>query len=566
MSELLPLKNEKEEEKYDYYNNILILKESIKSDIIKKMLEEEDIKEKEDKNINNIIIKKNSNKKKTHNNKENKDKNNLNYFPLIKIYPKSRTIKNLLIEKPKKNLLKTNQKKKINEKEEKEEKTNINKNSKFILKTENNNLNTMLDNQDNKSNSKEKYFGKIDIIQRNLSPNIQKQKIQFINEDIKDNIKKEIYHSEEKPKREKPEFFITNESISINKDEKSQKYKDKINKAKKSLYDEINLNLKNIYNNNDIMKEKNLQDFEKFISENDTFEFNYSPKIQKALNTFKKGNKFIKKYLYLPKCPKYSPQEIIKHLIFKDILSFLSPIERYVFSKTNKESLVNYMKSKGAEFEIILDKYKNQKEQIEKILNKNQNIKITKENFFNDSRLIQIFNLLDDSKYLEIFNDKTKVPDDNIIFVFKLFFLLIKGTDKLVELKNDAFWEKISTYFINHTNEFNSNDYLLGELIKKILEQKIDFSEAKIQKIHGIIDQVDLRQINPATFKDISPTTSQFCYIIGYFMEFFDIIDKEWNPLETEYKELNEKINELIKKINKIGLYIVNLKYKSQFK
>ena len=471
-----------------------------------------------------------------------------------------------MIEKPKKNLLKTNQKKKINEKEEKEEKTNIKKNQKIILKTENNNLNTMFDNQDTKLNSKEKYYEKIDIIQRNLSPYIQKQKIQFINGDIKDNIKKEIYHSEEKPKRQRQEFFITNESISINKAEKSQKYKDKINKAKKSLYDEINLNLKNIYNNNDLIKEKHIQDFEKFISENDTFEFNYSPKIQKALNTFKKGNKFIKKYLYLPKYPKYSPQEIIKHIIFKDILSFLSPIERYVFSKTNKESLVNYMKSKGAEFESILDKYKKQKEQIEKILNKNQNIKITKENFFNDSRLIQIFNLLDDSKYLEIFNDKTKVPDDNIIFVFKLFFLLIKGTDKLVELKNDAFWEKISTYFINHTNEFNSNDYLLGELIKKILEQKIDFSEAKIQKIHGIIDQVDLRQINPATFKDISPTTSQFCYIIGYFMEFFDIIDKEWNPLETEYKALNEKINELIKKINKIGLYIVNLKYKSQFK
>ena len=150
--------------------------------------------------------------------------------------------------------------------------------------------------------------------------------------------------------------------------------------------------------------------------------------------------------------------------------------------------------------------------------------------------------------------------------MFKLFFLLIKGTDKLVELKNDIFWEKISTYFINHTNEFNSNDYLLGELIKKILEQKIDFSEEKIQKIHNIIEQVDLRQINPGTFKDISPTTAQFCYIIGYFMEFFNIVDKEWNPLETEYKELNEKINELIKKINKIGLYIVNLKYKSQFK
>ena len=564
MSELLPLENEKEKEKYEYYNNILLLKNSIKSELIKKMLDEEDIKEKEDKNLYNLNISKNYNKKRT-NNKETKDKNNLYYFPIIKIYPKSRTMRNLLSEKPKKKNSKINHKKKINEKGEKEEKNNNLNNNKINQKSDNNNLNPNIDNPEIKLDSKDKYYEKIDIVQRNLSPIIQKQKIKFINEDNKENTKKEIYHSEEKPKRQNKELFTANESISIKKEEPSQKFNSKLNKSKKSIYDEINQNLINIYNNN-IMQEKNIQDFEIFISDNDTFEYNYSPKIQKALNIFKKGNKFIKKYLYLPKNPNYSPQEIIKDLIFKNILSYLSPIEKYVFGKINKESLIKYMKSKGAEFEIILDKYKKQKEEIEKILNKNQNIKITKENFFNDNRLIQIFNLLDDSKYLEIFNDKTKVPDDNIIFVFKLFFLLIKGTDKLVELKNDIFWEKISTYFINHTNEFNSNDYLLGELIKKILEQKIDFSEEKIQKIHNIIEQVDLRQINPGTFKDISPTTAQFCYIIGYFMEFFNIVDKEWNPLETEYKELNEKINELIKKINKIGLYIVNLKYKSQFK
>ena len=562
MSELLPLENEKE--KYEYYNNILLLKNSIKSELIKKMLDEEDIKEKEDKNLYNLNISKNYNKKRT-NNKESKDKNNLYYFNIIKIYPKSRTMRNLLSEKPKKKNSKINHKKKINEKGDKEEKNNNLNNNKINQKSDNNNLNPNIDNPEIKLDSKDKYYEKIDIVQRNLSPIIQKQKIKFINEDNKENTKKEIYHSEEKPKRQNKELFTANESISIKKEEPSQKFNSKLNKSKKSIYDEINQNLKNIYNNN-IMQEKNIKDFEIFISDNDTFEYNYSPKIQKTLNIFKKGNKFIKKYLYLPKNPNYSPQEIIKDLIFKNILSYLSPIEKYVFGKTNKECLIKYMKSKGAEFEIILDKYKKQKEEIEKILNKNQNIKITKENFFNDNRLIQIFNLLDDSKYLQIFNDKTKVPDDNIIFVFKLFFLLIKGTDKLVELKNDIFWEKISTYFINHTNEFNSNDYLLGELIKKILEQKIDFSEEKIQKIHNIIEQVDLRQINPGTFKDISPTTAQFCYIIGYFMEFFNIVDKEWNPLETEYKELNEKINELIKKINKVGLYIVNLKYKSQFK
>ena len=94
------------------------------------------------------------------------------------------------------------------------------------------------------------------------------------------------------------------------------------------------------------------------------------------------------------------------------------------------------MKLKGVEAELLLDKYKNQKKEIEKILNKNQNIKVTRESFFSDHRLNQIFNLLNDDKYLEIFNDKTKIPDDNIIFVFKLFFLIIKGTNKHILYKS----------------------------------------------------------------------------------------------------------------------------------
>ena len=561
MDKLINYENNNEE--YIYFNNILRLKDSIKSELIKKMLSEEDSKIKED---NNEIINKNIQKKKNNNINE---KNNI-YYPLKKIVPKSMTIKNLLKERRNKKI-KGNVKKKNIVKDENKNK-NVDNKIKVInrfKKNDNSSINNKTESKKNEikdtiyGNSNDKLIDISNTSKRYFSPEINKQKNILINYHIKEKDKNDKYYSEKKTERKK--IFNDNELV-IKKERKNKDDIEKSKTSKNSVYNEINQNLKNIINNYDITKEKTIKDFELFLNENDSFEFNYSPKLIKTLNTFKKGNKFVKKYLYLPKYQKYSNEEIIKSLIYKNILSFLTPIEKYTFSKTNKESLVKYMKSKGSEAEILLDKYKNQKQQIEKILNKNQNIKVTKENFFNDNRLAQIFNLLNDTKYLEIFNDKSKIPDDNIIFVFKLFFLIIKGTDKLIDLKNDIFWEKISTYFINHTNEFNQNDYLLGELVRKILEQKLDFSEAKIQKIKDIIDQVDLRQINPNTFKDISPTTSQFCFIIGYFLEFFGIIDKEWNPLEIEYKELNQKINELIKKINKIGLYIVNLKYKNQFK
>ena len=525
-----------ESEKYEYYNNILQLKNSIKSEIIKKLLSEEDSKIKEDNINNNKIINKKSNKK----------TNNFTYS-IRKFKPKSITLNNLMKENSTKILFKS-------KKTKKENKDKINKNEKKgikDIKMENKNLNNKTEKKmiktidittDNNININKRYF----------SPVIHNKK----NIEFKE---KELYFSHKNSEKKKQNFLLNNKLIISTKNEKIQR-------PKFSIYNEINQKLKNIFNNNEITAEKKINDFEQFINDNESEEFNYEPNIQKTLTLFKKGNKYIKKYPHLPKYHSYSNQEIIKSLIFKNILSFLTPIEQYIFSKTNKESLICYMKGKGEETESLLDKCNVQKEQIEKILNKNQNIKITKENFFNDNKLNQIFNLLNDPLYLNIFNDKSKVPDDNIIFVFKLFFLLIKGTDKLIELKNDIFWEKISSYFINYTNEFHQNDYLLGELVKKIMQQKLDFSEEKQKKIQDIINQIDLRQINPNTFKDISPTTSQFCYIIGYFLEFFGVIGKEWNPLENEYELLQQKISSLIKKINKIGLYLVKLKYKNKFK
>lgn len=551
------LKNsEKNKEYFEDYNKLITIKDSIKSDLVKKLLEEV----KEETNIENKINK-NLNKKKNKN-----DTNNM-YCLIQKIHPKSKTLKCLMKE---------NQIKKIN----KNIKTKTENNSKNIISNNKKNVTKIYKNLDSNSvinkttvkNSETKDTTNENnlllddiknINKKDLTPVNKKQKKYFNNDLFKSNEKKELYHRREKSEVKKEKFMRYNELI-INKDKNNNI--DNLNKSNDLINNEINTNQINIINNSNILVEKTIKDFDIFLNENDFLENNNSPQTQKILNIFKKGNKSLKKNIFMPKYIQYSSQDILKELIFKNISTFLSPIEQYIFAKTNKDSLIKYMKSKGSEAENLLDKYKNQKKEIEKILNKNQNIKVNKENFFNDNKLNKIFELLNDDKYLEIFNNKSQVPDDNIIFVFKLFFLIIKGTDKLVDLKNEIFWEKISTYFINHTNEFNKNDYLLGELVKKILEQKLDFSEEKIQKIKGIVDQIDPRQIYPNTFKDISPTTMQFCFIIGYYLEFFGIIGKEWNPLENEYKEIIEKINELIKKINKIGLYIVNLKYKNQFK
>ena len=595
-----------EEKQFDINNSISKLKESIHSNMIKKMLIDEDLKfknakvidtkskSKENKktrtNNKNIINKNKINKnkiKKENTNEEINSKINKNKVKkenindrdnkliIQKVKPKSKTINNLMNENNNKIILKSIPKKKLanNKNESKKKILEKRKKSTSFSKKNNNKIKSKIDNTTNLTNLTSNSKSNSNMSKLNIKNKIRKESFSPKKEQTNPiytqpnkDIKIKISHSEEKTDRTKSKISLDNESITNqkqnNKLKSIKKPKVEINK-KESILKEINNNINNIINPNNTFSEKTVQDFSLFLESNN---FEENPKIKNTLNIFKKGNKFIKKYMHLPIYHHYSNNEIIKDIIFKDILSFLLPYERYLFAKTNRESLIKYMKLKGSETEYLLDKYNLQKEIIEKALNKNKNIKITKNNFFKNDKLLQIFKLLNNEIYLEIFNDKTNTPNDNIIFVYKLFFLLIKNTDKLIQLKNNDFWEKICNYFINHTNEFNQSDLLLGDLIKKLMEQKLNFSDENIKKIYEIVNQIDIRQIKPITFSKISPTTSQFCYIIEYYLEFFGIIENEWNPLENEYIMIQHKTKHLIKKINKIGMYIVKLKYKNNNK
>ena len=580
---------------FDNQNSISKLKDTIKSNTIKKMLIAEDLKYKNNndlklqskkntniskKNINNKIIKTNKNQKEIINKERINEINNK--IIIQKIKPKSKTVNILMNQNKNKNDIKSIQKKIIKEKEISKNnsinKTNssftkkrINKIQKVIKKKNKNNQN-LSDSNNYKNLQTTKSESELRL--RSLSPKIEKENNILIDPNSSKEKKKFNSAGKSQTERTKSKLFIVNE---INKDMRKisppqkfknksklpQKQKQKMANKKKSILDEINEN-KYIINQNNTFDENSIKDFSSFLELEK--EIDKNPNINNTLNLFKKGNKFKKKYIYLPIYHNYSNNEIIKDLLFDDILSFLLPYERYLFAKTNKESLIKYMKIKGQKTEELLDKYNLKKEKLEKILNKNKNIKITKNNFFKNKNLLQILELLNNEIYLEIFNDKSKTPNDNIIFVYKLFFLLIKNTDQLIQLKNNIFWEKICDYFINNTNEFNENDLLLGDLIKKLMFQKMNFSDENLKKIYEIVYQIDIRQIHPVTFSKTSPTTSQFCYIIKYFLEFFGIIESEWSPYENEYIMIQYKIKKLIKRINKIGLYIVNLKYKNNNK
>lgn len=543
------------------------LKNSIKSSYIKDMLKEEDNNEEMNSKKEKEKGRLNGNKSKNKNNeiskkKKNNDMNNDQFqIEIKKVRPKSKTIKKLINDHQNQNKTfiksKTN-KNKIN-REQKHNLTNIIDTKSASTKK----INIKMDRINNKP--KEDNI-KAKVKNTNVPYNINSNS--NLNYDpYKKNYNTNAQKSKNGTERTKPksEFLINNDlkvdNIKNNYKKAISRLNNKENNNKpKYQKSESILKKENIINNNNNFSEKNVQDFVSFLSANESKK--NSEMISKTLDKFKKGNKIIKRYIHLPIYHHYTNDKLIKEVFFKKILSYLLPYEQYIFAKTSKDTLIKFMKIKGCEKEKLIDKYNSQKYQIEKKLNKNSRTRLNNNNFFENENLLQIFNLLNDKIYLEIFNDKTNTPNDSIIFVYKLFFLLIKNTENLVQLNNKIFWEKICDYFINRTNEFNENDMLLGELIHKLMKKKLNSEDENLKRIYEIIIQIDLRQIDPATFSKISPTTSQFCYIIKYFLEYFSILRNGCNLLENEYLMIKYKIQILIKKINKIGLYIVNLKYK----
>jgi hypothetical protein len=548
------------------------LKNSIKSSFIKDILKEEDnnveinSKKEKEKEKNRVIGNKSKNKnKEVSKSKKNNDMNNAQFqLEIKKVRPKSKTIKKLINDQQNKSFIKSKKNKNKINRETKQNLTNIIDTKSASTKKINIKMNNINNNKPKENNikAKEKIINishdniKASNINLNLN-SVPNKKTQNTNEQKNKN--------ETERTKPKSEFLNNNdlkfENIKNNDKKPISELNNKI-KIDKSKYQKSESILKkaNIINNNNNFSEKNVQDFVSFLSSNESNENNQM--INKTLDKFKKGNKIIKRYIHLSIYHHYTNDKLIKEVFFKKILSYLLPYEQYIFAKTSKDTLIKFMKIKGSEIEKLLDKYNSQKYQIEKKLNKNSKARLNKNNFFENENLLQIFKLLNDKIYLEIFNDKTKTPNDNIIFVYKLFFLLIKNTENLVQLNNKKFWEKICDYFINRTNEFSENDMLLGELIHKLMKKKLNSEDENLKRIYEIIIQIDLRQLDPATFSKISPTTSQFCYIIKYFLEFFNILRNELNPLENEYLMIKYKIQKLIKKINRIGLYIFNLKYK----
>lgn len=126
-------------------------------------------------------------------------------------------------------------------------------------------------------------------------------------------------------------------------------------------------------------------------------------------------------------------------------------------------------------------------------------------------------------KALELLNEmllnklfqEDNVPEDDIIFIYKLFLQLINSPITFeIKLTQKEFWDKFRGY-INQEGNGKTGDFL-SKLIK---DKKIDISGNNLYKVYNLIHK-DLFKIVPSHYSKLCGTTGLFVFLIKDILDF----------------------------------------------
>ena len=161
---------------------------------------------------------------------------------------------------------------------------------------------------------------------------------------------------------------------------------------------------------------------------------------------------------------------------------------------------------------------------------------------------LKAINLLNEEILNKIFFEE-KMPNFEILLVYKIFFQLIKNQD-IINYKdyNDKFWEKCRNYF----RAFNGKT---GDCLNEVIKQnKIIIDGENIYKVYKIVHK-EIYKIIPAYFSKICGTTGLFVFFIKDILDFLGFSnDKKFK--NNSYWSFSEIINCIDSKINVINQYL----------
>ena len=231
-------------------------------------------------------------------------------------------------------------------------------------------------------------------------------------------------------------------------------------------------------------------------------------------------------------------KNILKFLSIKDIINlkncsrvFHRTIIDYLIKKCDIER--NYFIEKQNELNIPI-------EEIPKKLSINDLV-LTK-------GALKAINLLNEEILNRLFIED-KPPNNEILFVYKIYFQLIKHEEIIKNAFDDnIFWEKCKKYF----REFGGKT---GDVLNKVFtEKKLCIDSDNIYRIYKLTEN-KIDKIYPAYFSKICGTTGLFVFYIKDILDFLGFSnDKQIR--KNAYWSFSQIINLIDSKINILNKYI----------
>ena len=316
------------------------------------------------------------------------------------------------------------------------------------------------------------------------------------------------------------------------------------NKSKMNSNVSNNINEKKIKNqisNTDFLKDVNTKDFiiNTRISENNINNLENNMISNGNFNNilFEHGE-FIKSNIYKDILFLISSfldikSKVCYFLMIKKFIPYAIPCIKELFQNFNKINNISESEQISDKIRKIKLKYSNEQ------LNTEKKFEIS----LSASRALE---LLNENLYKKIFKEKLISPKNEILIIYRIFFILLNEKE-IINITDDIeFFKKISDYFLNKNSE-----YKLGNLFKDKIEL-FDLSPQNIFKIKKLIKNHE-EKLNRTYYSKICGTTSLVVFLIKEILEFCGIIedDKKNNPyILLKYYEYcqnaENKVNQII--------------------
>ena len=231
---------------------------------------------------------------------------------------------------------------------------------------------------------------------------------------------------------------------------------------------------------------------------------------------------------------------VFKYLNENDIINFSLSNRKY--GKNYIYFLFNYIEYKIENIHFYQNKLK------EKYNNYFNNIKFDFDNFTNNA-----FKILSSSNYKDVYLKNESFDffkkNENLIEIYRIFFQFTKIFNNNLTLPKETF---IST-FLREIKQ-NLNKINLGDYIKNLMSNKLDFSFDNILNVYKILNKYQINKINTVQISKNCKTTGIISFLIQNLLNFSGLILNEKNKNE-DFLNKNKIFYKFIEYENKIINY-----------